>query len=417
MVSIEQLPRELVSEILSRLPAKELLKCKRVSKSWFDIITDPYFVTNYYALYNNQMHCRNQEEHLLVIRRPFISNLKTYISVLSWNVNDPTKDVSSALLNPPNEFNSDHKYWSEIYGPCNGIYFLEGNPNVIMNPSLEQFKTLPESHFTSPQGTYSLTDYSGFGFDPKTKDYKVVVIKDLWLKETDERRIGHWQAELYSLNSNSWRKLDPSLPFPIEIRGSSRVYTYVNNCYHWWGFVNESGRTEDAVLAFDMVNEVFRKIKVPRIRDSKEEAFATLAPFDESSTIGVIVYPVRGNVKQFDVWVMKDYWAEDSWIKRYTFGPIEVIDKFGFIGSNQFIWKDTEEGLVLHEPQSQKTRDLQVYGKFDSLRAAIYKESLVSLQRENEFTRQFDSQKMKHDLHQLIRLIMCLAFFIAFILC
>ncbi|KAG4912365.1 hypothetical protein JHK82_052949 [Glycine max] len=389
MVSMEpHLPQELVSNILSRLPAIDLVKCKSVCKSWFDLITDSHFVSNYYVAYNNLKHYQSQEEKLLVIGRPFVSALKTHISLLSCNTNNPKKNhVSSSLSNLPCEYNnSEHKYWSEISGPCNGIYFLEGNPNVLMNPSLGQFKALPKSHLSASQGTYSLTEYSGFGFDLKNNDYKVVVIRDIWLKETDERKQGHWTAELYSLNSNSWRKLDDaSLPHPIEIWGSSRVYTYANNCYHWWGHdVDESGVKEDAVLAFDMVNDSFRKIKVPIIRGSSKEEFATLAPLKESATIGVVVYPLRGQEKSFDVWIMKNYWDEGSWVKQYTVEPIEAIYKFvGFYGSNQFPWSSCNEGLGWYdyEPATEKIKDLQVWGNNGSLRAARYMESLVSLRR------------------------------------
>ncbi|TKY49573.1 NAD(P)H dehydrogenase (quinone) FQR 1 [Spatholobus suberectus] len=95
-----------------------------------------------------------------------------------------------------------------------------------------------------------------------------------------------------------------------------------------------------------MVNESFRKIKVPRIRYSSEEEFATLAPFDESATIGVIVYPVKGKEKSFDVWVMKDYWDEGSWVKQYTCEPVEAIYKLvGFYGSKLFLWSSCNDGL------------------------------------------------------------------------
>nr|KYP39322.1 F-box protein At4g12560 family [Cajanus cajan] len=385
----QHLPREVLSNILTRLPAKELVKCKCVCMSWFHLLTDPHFINNYNVVHNNLL---SQEKHLLVICRPFSPGLKTYISVLSWNLNDLKKHIFSYVLNPPYEFNSKHKYWTEILGPCNGIYMLEGNPNVLVNPSLSQFRALPESHFAGRCRTYSLTDYAGFGFDPKTNDYKVVVIKDLWLKETDERQLGYWTSELFSLNSNSWRKHDAALPLPIEIWGSSPVYTYVNNCCHWWGFVDESGRKEDVVLAFDMVNESFRKIKVPRIRCSPKEEFATLAPFDESATIGVIVYPVRGKEKSFDVWVMKDYWDEGSWVKQYSVEPVEAIHKLvGFYGNNQFLWSSFNDGLVWYdcEAESEKIKDLQVCGRNGSLRAARYMESLVSLKRGNEFSCHF----------------------------
>ncbi|XP_057437438.1 putative F-box protein At3g16210 isoform X2 [Lotus japonicus] len=349
----EHLPRELVSNILLRLSAEDLMKSKCVCKYWFNLITDPHFITNYYVVYNNNlMQFQSQEEKLFIIRRPFLSGLKTYISVLSWNINDPKGIVSSEILNPPYEYDSDYKYWTEIMGPCNGIYFLEGNPNVMMNPSLRQFIVLPQSPSCG-----SFTDYAGFGFDPKTNDYKVVVIKD---------QIGIWTAELYSFNSNSWRKLDAALPLPIQIWGSSRVYTFVNNCYHWFGFVDASNRTGDVVVAFDMVKESFRKIKVPKIRYSSQEDFATLVPFNESATVGVIVYPVRGTTeKGFDVWVMKDYLDEGSWTKQYTVGHNEVMYKLvGFYGSNRFLWKDSDERLALYNPDSEvKTKDLQVYGR------------------------------------------------------
>ncbi|KAL4307204.1 hypothetical protein AHAS_Ahas16G0254900 [Arachis hypogaea] len=331
------LPQELVSSILSRLPAKELWRCK-----------------------------------------PSLSSNKTFISVLSCN--NATGSVSSQTLNLPCEYNSAHKYWTEIMGPCNGIYFLEGNPNMMMNPSLGQFKALPESHFTTPIGTNSLSDYAGFGFDSKANDYKVVVIKDLWNRETDQRRLWCWTAELYSLNLNSWRKLDAPLPSPIEISASSRVYTYENNCFHRLGYVeDEFGERKDVVLSFDMVNEAFRKINVPRVCESSIASLATLVPFEER----------RNAMNDYDVWMMKDYWDEEFWVKLYSVGHVEVISRLvGFYKSNQLLWKGNDEKLVMYERDSQQVKDLHVYVKNDSLRAARYMESLVSLQRGHEFRRQ-----------------------------
>ncbi|XP_057437434.1 F-box/kelch-repeat protein At3g06240-like [Lotus japonicus] len=386
ITSIEQLPQELVSNILSRLQAKELVKCKSVCKSWFNLIYDPYFAASYYAFYNN---LKQQEEPLFVIRRPFHSSLKTCISLLSCNVNHPKKHVSSELLNPPSKYNCNHTYWTEIMGPCNGIYFLKGEPNVLMNPSLRQFKALPESHLSNSDDTYSFKNYAEFGFDPKTNDYKVIVIMDLWFANA-ERQIGNWTAELYSLNSNSWRNIDLVVPLPFQIYDYSQVYTHVNNCCYWFGFVEEYGVKKDVVLAFDMITEVFRKIKVPKIRDSSDEALTTLASFHESGTIGVIVLPaVSGDVKCFDVWMMKDHSDEGSWMKRYLVRHKEVLCKvLGFFGSHCSVWNDDSEGL---KPSSQQIKDLQIYGKCEGLRAMKYMESLVSLHRGNEFSGQLGS--------------------------
>ncbi|CAL0318801.1 unnamed protein product [Lupinus luteus] len=312
---------------------------------------------------------------------------------------EPNGYISSHLLNPSNEFNSDHKYWNGIMGPCNGIYFLEGNPYVMMNPSINQFKVLPQSHLTCPQGTYSLTDHAGFGFDSKTNDYKVVVIKDIWLKETDERKLMHWSAKLFSLKSNSWREFDDDdLPPPIEIWESSKVHTFVNNCCHWLGFVDEFGRKEDVVLSFDMVKEVFRKIDVPRIRKSSNETFATLVPFNESTSISVIVYPIIGIEKKVDVWVLRDYWDEGTWIKQYTIEPLEVMSKLvGFHGINQFLWTNKDEELILYDGDPQQIKHLQVKGKNNSLRVVVYMESLVSIRSTNDSNYQFVSCNFVND--------------------
>jgi len=114
-----------------------------------------------------------------------------------------------------------------------------------------------------------------------------------------------------------------------------------------------------------------------------------LVPFNESDTIGLIVYS-RGLLdKFFDVWVMKDYCAEESWIKQYSVGSVPVIYKLvGFCGSNQFLWKDRNKRLVLYEAENENRRYLQFNEKGDSMRTARYMESLVSLQRGNESSHQ-----------------------------
>ncbi|RHN79630.1 hypothetical protein MtrunA17_Chr1g0179411 [Medicago truncatula] len=230
---------------------------------------------------------------------------------------------------------------------------------------------------------------------PKTNDYKLVVLRDIWFDDShddEDENDGYLTARLYSLNSNSWRNIDapPYYPLPCDSWSTSTIYTFVRNCCHWWDVVvDKSGNTGDWVLAFDMVNELFRKIEVPKVQYSLSECYKTLVPFNESDTIGLIVYP-RGLLdKCFDVWVMKDHWDEGSWIKKYSVGPVPVIYKLvGFYGSNQFLWKDRNKRLVLYEPENENRKYLQFNEKGDSMRTARYMESLVSLKRGNESSRQ-----------------------------
>ncbi|XLR28204.1 hypothetical protein HN51_041530 [Arachis hypogaea] len=77
------------------------------------------------------------------------------------------------------------------------------------------------------------------------------------------------------------------------------------------------------------------KINVPKICESSIASFATLVLFEESASIVVVV---RGKEKCYDVWMMKDYWDEESWMKLYNVGHVEVISRIvGFYKGSQLL--------------------------------------------------------------------------------
>ncbi|QHO47348.1 uncharacterized protein DS421_6g195510 [Arachis hypogaea] len=52
----------------------------------------------------------------------------------------------------------------------------------------------------------------------------------------------------------------------------------------------------------------------------------------------------------YDVWMMKDYWDEESGVKLYSVGHVEMISRLvGFYKSNQLLWKGNDERLVMYE--------------------------------------------------------------------
>ena len=46
----ERVPYDVVIDILSRLPVKSLIRFRRVSKSWYSVITDPFFINKHFNL-------------------------------------------------------------------------------------------------------------------------------------------------------------------------------------------------------------------------------------------------------------------------------------------------------------------------------------------------------------------------------
>ncbi|XP_028805234.1 F-box protein CPR1-like [Neltuma alba] len=368
--------KDVVPDILSRLPVKSLRRLACVNKSWYRLIKSPDFISKHLHTFNNHMKLTDPINLLVKRTRratfgPSGVDRKAFVSLLSFN-----RANSSTILNLLDLiYNHDEVNHIEILGPCNGLYCLYSIPIMIVNPSMREFRILPDS--PAPPDTYSLQRHNGFGFDPKTNDYKVVVIMDTWLNETDEQL--PWRIEIYSLNSHCWRNVDCLLP-PVSIWNCSWIDAFVHGAFHWWAY-DAAG---DLVLAFDMVNETFQTFRVPNARPSSREYVGTVAKFRDS--LAVIVYPRRGTEKCFDLWVMEDYGNEGSWTKHSIIGPIVGAGRpLGFLEEkNLFLLEDNNGRMVFYDLQTEEIMHTGFHGEEDSLQAVVYMESLISVRGDNE---------------------------------
>lgn len=368
--------KDVVPDILSRMPVKSLRRFACVNKPWYQLIKSPDFISKHLHTYNKHMN-QTDSVNLLVsrIRRatfgPSGVNRKAFVSLLSFYT--PNNSTSLNLLDLI--YNHHEVYHLEILGPCNGLYCLYSIPTLIVNPSMREFRILPDC--PSPPDTYRLQHFTGFGFDPNTNDYKVVMIMDTWLYETEEQL--PWRIEIYSLNSDSWRSIDCSLP-PVSVWGPSWIDAFVHGAYHWWAY-DAAG---DMVLAFDMQNETFQTFRMPNVRSSTQDYVGTVAKFKES--LAVIVYPRRGTEKSFDLWVMEDYGNEGSWTKHFIIGPIVGANRpLGFLEEKHlFLLEDNNGRMVFYDLLTEETMHTGFHGEEDSLQAIVYMESLISVRRDNE---------------------------------
>lgn len=322
----------------------------------------------------------------------------TYISLVKTDETTDDIDIVSLhwlqLSNYPDQENkfSDyfkHRYGSiEVFGPRNGIYCLHesttfrGDVIALMNVSSREFKFVPKPAEQSIiWHTGSLTkEFVEIGFDPKTNDYKVVFLKDC-IYPTRVR-----QAAVYRVSSNSWKKLnDPLLSHATVHRRSCITDTYVNGNVHWLAFEGDPSRKDGYILSFDMVGEVFAKIKLPDSRICEDEYDSVFAVGNES--LSLIVYPMTPHypmetsyTKCFDVWVMQEYGNDSSWTKQFTIGPIAFVERLlGFWRNGEFLLEDGWGYTSSYEPSTQKMEKLF----FDECQlldhTCIYSESLVSV--------------------------------------
>ncbi|BFG24832.1 hypothetical protein CerSpe_111060 [Prunus speciosa] len=372
---------DVFANILCRLPVKSLKRFQCVCKSWYELIKNPNFIIQHLHQYSNN---KNVSENCLLVThttpcRCHPTHLEPADHVNSLYAYNIEEDVSLHLLDLPYR---DEKLYLDIFGPCNGIYCLHHLRSIMLvNVALREFQVLPE---LSIQPHPCSMKNVGFGFDPKTNDYKVVLIVSCGHKEAQTLCFPR-QVLVYSSSCNSWRKADDTVPSSVDVSIiKSSINTYVKGNFHWLVayFVPGDVTAYYRVLCFSMFDEVLCEMSLPScltvVQD--EEIVYELASYNGS--LSLIVYPWKQQEQWFDVWVKQDYDDDDSWTKLLSIGPVTGIFKpMGFWRDGQFLLEDCSGQLVLYGQSTHNIKkNLCFYGldRYCS-QAIFYSESLVSV--------------------------------------
>lgn len=121
-----------------------------------------------------------------------------------------------------------------IVGHCEGIICLSifSGDLVLCNPATKEFKILPESCL---QDTTS--EIVGFGYDPKSNDFKIFNIGSCSEESYGERLvINPPRAEEYTLSTNSWRNITiDNLETETTNFWPDVFHTYFKGICYWLG--------------------------------------------------------------------------------------------------------------------------------------------------------------------------------------
>ncbi|MCD7451388.1 hypothetical protein HAX54_011696 [Datura stramonium] len=295
--TIPILPEELISEILSRLPVKPLLKFRCVSKSWLSLISSTEFVNTHLSLSANK---KEYTHHMLILDSNYMlrhCNLRSLFreaSIRSIDTDYPTKSNGSDKMWPD---------FDRIIGSVNGLICLstENDHLFMWNPSIRKYTKLPDP---KPRLRKVYWRQYGFGYDEFHDDYKIVGIfffDEYGTTNKDEIKI-------YSLKSDSWRSVDPC---PIEDL-SIDSGKFVKGKLHWLtktpGYNFCKGGD---IISLDLADEKWGKVEQPCYGEGDIELWAgvlgsDLSVFCECDGIHV------------DGWVMKEYGVKESWTKIFT---------------------------------------------------------------------------------------------------
>ncbi|XP_057466263.1 F-box protein At5g49610-like [Actinidia eriantha] len=238
------LPMEIISEILCRLPIESILTCKVVCKTWYGVTRDPCFV--------NKL-CNSHFQPTRLILKPWpcedISDASSHLVLVDAEEHKARRiPIEKSLLG------------LEITCFCNGLFCLalgsRADPVVIYNPITRERVILPSSG--------SKPDYHipkvGLGFDPSSGKYKVV--RACTFVGANRKTV---TFEIISLGDSSWREL--SVPHSM-LDFTHLGVVFWNGSLFWKLTLGKKIR----VVEFNLSNEKFTVLSLPENLSQPREA-------------------------------------------------------------------------------------------------------------------------------------------------
>ncbi|XP_050282207.1 F-box/kelch-repeat protein At3g06240-like isoform X1 [Quercus robur] len=385
------LPHDAVLNILTRLPVKSLLRFRCVCKLWDSSITSPNFISTHLNIVNNN---DDDDDHAYLIQTCIQYNAFKIPMICKVLCCDRTFD-SLFEYSVPSVFALN---MSEMVGSCNGLVCLAqrgklsttGDAIYLWNPSVRKFKRLPDSCSNGQDFWFSI----GFGYQSKTNDYKVV---KLWGTPV--------VAEVYTLCSDSWRKVEISLRSKVVVSGiePSSSPLFFSGALHWIAYHSE-GEVEfqdpTMILSFDVDNEKFGEMALPAGDKLSEHS---LFVFKGNVAFISCGYAENDDDLQSDsqcfIWVMRDYGVDESWNKLLSirFENADIIfygctehgellldkkvkeeSKYGEIKIDESMILSDDTAIVSLDPETLHEKDLGIL-RYVTRIVTTFKESLVLL--------------------------------------
>ncbi|KAI4346449.1 hypothetical protein L6164_007344 [Bauhinia variegata] len=301
-------PVEILVEILHRIPAKSLVKCTGVCKSWRSLITDPTFILDHLRRTIDDDH-----EFLLIQ----LCNEGVYTN--RWRA--PMRYSLRFDYDQLDEFSTldlplDSNIEFSVIGICNGLVCITSSRECyslcICNPSIRRYVSLPKP------SDYCGFNYHetcvGFGFDSRTDDYKVIRIVSMM--DDTSYGVSPPEVELYSLATGFWKNITSVAPVcSMSFTGGEAPHACIDGILHWGAKRRINDCWYHFILSFDFGEEVFGEIKLPHNLANASSHTITVIGGGKS----LALYQETNWPCVSHIWVMKEYGDEGSWNKVFTF--------------------------------------------------------------------------------------------------
>ncbi|GAA0173592.1 hypothetical protein LIER_41555 [Lithospermum erythrorhizon] len=271
------LPGVLVSEILSNLPVKSLIRFQTVCKPWNRFIFSPAFI-------NKHLHRKN----------PQLGGYSKFCDKEFYSHKD--EFVFPAVV----DF---------IVGACNGIICIKTShiekSLILFNPATREFSFLAKDEC---DGTIF-----GFCYIYKTQEYQVIAFKE-------KRHVNNIDIKILTMGKTKSLREVRDVVLPGRITDSRQATS--GTTMVWLGVDHEE--VNDIVICYDAIEERFSRIDVPPY-DSPPHLWTRSLRVLKESVIMFVYSNYEANTS-FDIWTLIiDEGSKDKhWMKYRTIGPLKT---------------------------------------------------------------------------------------------
>ncbi|GKV14996.1 hypothetical protein SLEP1_g25797 [Rubroshorea leprosula] len=381
------LPREILLEILPRLPITSLIHFKTTSHTGYDLIADPRLP----LMFRNRISDSNPCLILYNYNFPVSSSLQLYFL--------DSEHCSGRVrkIDPPK-----HSEVDNLVGSCNGLLCLSfriisdslvSHGLLIYNPFVgDAVRVPPADQF------FDQFEVFGFGFHPRTGEFKVVRIvyyekmimvgdPALDVEELAEGfdTVDESMVEVFTVGTTEW--INKGAPPPQLGYEIGPPVALVEGSLHWVTLVGMGGVDPIfGIISFDLADDVFEEIPHPPCQRLVSDHYSLSVLDGCLSAVGSV------QTGHFDIWVMKQYHVKESWVKQFSFDPylprgwpvntsssVSRLPKFiCALKNGEFLLQYNNSSLVSYDPVENRFKTLQISGLRNQFQALPFLPSLFS---------------------------------------
>ncbi|XP_074273792.1 F-box protein CPR1-like [Silene latifolia] len=324
------LPPDIITDILSRLPSKTLIRFKSVSKQWYSLINSPNFIN----LHLTQTLISQNSPNLIISH----FSLSSVAISIENNPNFHLIELDHPLqhLCDTHNFSSyDRKFAPITLGSINGVVCIsmyDKSSVVLYNPSTKTHRFIPP--FTpstntnpnfeiNPEGTTFNFVVFGFGFDSVSGDYKLLRM----IETCNDSGLLHGETSVYNLRNDSWKCVNDQTRGEFVLQNS--MGAFVNEVLH---FIAIDSKLNAKVKCFNLRNETFSYLDFPKFDDKFSRNCYVVRELGGCLTVMVNYHKVflgmagDRSLGKVDLWVMKEYGNKESWFRLFSIRDLARLD-------------------------------------------------------------------------------------------